>query len=102
MKDENETAVEDKIEPTFNSTQVFENTNEEYIHRVDLNSHKASMGVHPLEAGIPYPTVTVNGNIFYKIQDKYWQLGFIGSDDEGIFVTFWKTSGTYVTPNNIW
>lgn len=101
MRDENE-VVEDNTAPDTKATQVFENTNEEYIHRVDLNSHKAAMGVHSVETRLPFPVKVVNDTVFYKIGNKYWQLGYAGSDDDGIFVMFWKVAGTYKPTKNIW
>ena len=72
------------------------NTSVYYVHRFDTDPSKLAMSVHPGSFSFKYPTVTINGTDFYKIQDKWWQLAFLGSDDEGIFASFWRTEGTYV------
>lgn len=77
----------------MSESYVYEN----YVHRVDLNSHKAAMGVHPVSGNIPFPSIEAQGT-FYRIEGKYWQFSYSGSDDQGIFFVFHKIKGTFVAP----
>lgn len=34
-------------------------------------------------------------NTFYKIEGTWWQLGYLGSDEKGIFASFYRTKGEF-------
>lgn len=82
----------DQIEPTLNGP-LFDSPNEYYTHRPDVDGTKLAMGVHPV--GVPFDMVEFEGNVFYEIEGKLWQMGWSGVDDKGIFVNFWKIKGEF-------
>lgn len=66
-----------------------------FIYRLVNDVSKASMGVHPLPAHVPYRKSTFEGTDFYHINGAWWQLGTVSSDDLGIFVEFYRMEGEF-------
>jgi hypothetical protein len=84
----------DKTEPTLDLISPYPR-NIEYTFRPEINEAKASMGVHPLVTDVPFEKRVFAEATFYRIEGMWWQKGYVGSDDEGIFVTFWRVDGKY-------
>lgn len=88
-------AAYEKIEPTLQEIpkSQYEDPNEYFIYRPDVDPGKLAMGIHP--AGVPFEQIEFDGSTFHVINDELWMKNFTGVDSLGVYVLFYRQKGEF-------